>query len=90
MSAKGISVSLGAMTHWWAMGAAMTRWRWRRWAVRGRDVWWGRRRHVVETWDALVEGQVAWMGLWSLGPVARTSVWDVGVPLVGSKRGESG
>ena len=45
---------------------------------------------MVGTWDASVEGQVARMGLWSLGPVARTSVWDVGMPLVGSEHRESG
>ena len=45
---------------------------------------------MVGTWDVSVEGQVAWMGLWALGPVAHTSVWDVGMPLVGSERGESG
>ena len=70
MSTKGISVLPGAMTGWWAMGAAMMR--------------------VSGLWDVSVEGQVMRMGPWSLGPVAHMSVWDVGMLLGGSERGESG
>ena len=49
--------------------------------------------HVVGARHASVGGQVARMGPWSLGQVVgrpHTSVWDVGVPWVGSERGDSG